>query len=61
MKKTKELGEKILKYAEDSIQARSRKTSNRFRKYVNNVSEVSKELMYSSTLMAVHKKKKISE
>lgn len=61
MKKTKELGEKILKYAEESIQERSRKTSKRFRKYVNNVSDVSKELMYSSTLMAVHKKMEISE
>jgi len=61
MKKTKELGGKILKYAEESIQERSKKTTKRFRKYVNNVSDVSKELMFVSTLMAVHKKVEISE
>ncbi|OEK00965.1 hypothetical protein BFP97_05325 [Roseivirga sp. 4D4] len=61
MKKTKEIGGKLLKYAEESIQQRSLKTSKRIRKYVDNVSDVSKELMLSSSLMAIHKKMKISE
>ncbi|OEK04503.1 hypothetical protein [Roseivirga misakiensis] len=61
MKKTKELGGKILKYAEESIQERSKKTSQRFRKYVDNVSDVSKELIFASTLMAGHKKLEVSE
>lgn len=55
MKRTKEIGEKILKYAEERFPESSRKTK-QLRKYVMDMSEVSKELMYSSTLMAGHKK-----
>lgn|GEM_PF-970300 len=61
MKKTKEIGGKLLKYAEDSIQQRSLKTSKRIRKYVDNVSDVSKELAFVSSLMAIHKKMKVSD
>lgn len=52
MKKSKEIGGKILKYAEENIQKRSLETTARIRKYVNDLSEVSKELMYSSALRA---------
>lgn len=61
MKKTKEIGGKLLKYAEESIQQRSLKTSKRIRKYVGNVSDVSKELYFASSLMAIHKKMKVSD
>lgn len=50
-----------MKYAEESIQQRSLKTTKRIRKYVDNVSDVSKELMLASSLMAIHKKMKVSE
>lgn len=52
MSKSKEIGGKILKYAEEKIQLRSSETTARIRKYVNDLSEVSKELMYSSALRA---------
>lgn len=55
MKRTKEIGEKLLKYAEERFPESSRKTK-QFRKYVKDIGEVSKELIYSSTLMAGHKK-----
>lgn len=59
MKRTKEIGEKLLKYAEERFPETSHKTK-QLRKYVTNhvkdLSDVSKELMYSSTLMAGHKK-----
>lgn len=61
MKKTKEIGGKLLKYAEETIQQRSMKTSKRIRKYVGNLSDVSKELVYSSALMAGHKKIVVSD
>ena len=52
MNKSKEIGGKILKYAEEKIQKRSIETTTRIRKYVNDLSAVSKELMYSSALRA---------
>ncbi len=55
MKRTKEIGEKLLKYAEERFPETSTKTK-QFRKYVKDLGDVSKELMYSSTLMAGHKK-----
>lgn len=55
MKRTKELGEKLLKYAEERFPESSKKTK-QLRQYVKDISEVSKELMFSSTLMAGHKK-----
>ena len=55
MKRTKEIGEKLLKYAEERFPETSHKTK-QLRKYVKDLGDVSKELMYSSTLMAGHKK-----
>ncbi len=55
MKRTKEIGEKIRKYAEEKFPESSRKTK-QLRKYVKDIREVSGELMYSSSLMASHKK-----
>ncbi len=52
MKKSKEIGGMIRKYAEEQIQKRSAETTARLRNYVNNLGEVSKELMYSSALRA---------
>lgn len=52
MTKSKVIGGKILKYAEEKIQSRSTETTAKIRKYVNDLSEVSKELMYSSALRA---------
>ena len=60
MKKTKEIGEKILKYAEERLQEHSFSTE-KIRKYVRELGEVSKELIYSSTLMAGHKKISIDQ
>lgn len=56
MKRTKEIGGKLLKYAEEKIQERSEKTTKRLKKYAKSLNEVSSELMYSSTIMAGHKK-----
>lgn len=56
MKRTKEIGEKLLKYSAEKLQERSAKTSERLRKYATTLNDVSSELMYSSTLMAGHKK-----
>ncbi len=56
MKRTKEIGEKFLKYSTEKLQERSAKTSERLRKYATTLNEVSSELMYSSTLLAGHKK-----
>ena len=55
MKRTKEIGEKLLKYAEERFPETSNKTK-QLRKYVKDLGDVSRELMYSSTLMAGHKK-----
>ena len=55
MRKTKEIGGKILKYAEERLQEHSL-NAGKIRKYVKELGEVSKELIYSSTLMAGHKK-----
>ena len=55
MKRTKEIGEKLLKCAEEHFPETSNKTK-QLRKYVKDLGEVSRELMYSSTLMACHKK-----
>lgn len=52
MSRSQEIGGKILKYAEEKIQKRSVETTARIRKYVSDLSEVSKELMYSSALRA---------
>ena len=52
MNKSKEIGGKILKYAENKIQKRSIETTTRIKKYVNDLGAVSKELMYSSALRA---------
>ncbi|MEC7755793.1 MULTISPECIES: hypothetical protein [Roseivirga] len=52
MKKSKEIGGIILKYAEEKIQKRSLETTAQIRKYLNDLSEVSKELMYSSAVRA---------
>jgi len=52
MSRSQEIGGKILKYAEEKIQKRSLETTARIRKYVSDLSEVSKELMYSSALRA---------
>lgn len=60
MKKTKEIRGKILKYAGNKLQE-SQATSERFMKYVNDVSTVSKELVYSSMLMAGHKYIKVEQ
>ncbi|GEM_PF-1834077 len=51
MKRTKEIGGKLLKYAEETIQHRSSETSKKIRKYV----DISRELYYASNLMAGHK------
>ena len=51
MKKTKEIGGKLLKYAEEKLQHRSMETSKKIKKYV----DISKELYYASNLMAGHK------
>ena len=56
MKRTKEIGEKILKYAEEKIQERSEKTSQRIKKYARSLNDVSSELSYASKIMAGHKK-----
>lgn len=55
MKRTKEIGEKLLKYAEERFPESSRKTK-QLRKYVKDIREVSGELILSSSLMANHKK-----
>jgi hypothetical protein len=55
MKRTKELRGKLIKYAGDRLQE-SNIRKERFRNYAKNVTLVSKELMQSSALMAVHKK-----
>uniref|UniRef100_UPI004047F414 hypothetical protein n=1 Tax=Roseivirga sp. TaxID=1964215 RepID=UPI004047F414 len=54
MKRTKKLGGKILKYAEERIQG-SQEKSEKIIKYVNDATALSKELFYSSMLMAAHK------
>lgn len=54
MKRTKELGGKILKYAEERIQG-SQEKSEKIIKYVNDATTLSKELFYSSMLLAAHK------
>ena len=59
MKRTKEIGEKLLKYAEERFPETSNMTKERtkqLRQYVRDMGDVSRELMYSSTLMAGHKK-----
>lgn len=56
MKRTKEIGEKILKYSAEKIQERSVKTSERLKRYATTMNDVSTELMYASKLMAVHKR-----
>lgn len=56
MKRTKQIGEKILKYAEEKIQERSEKTSQRIKKYARSLNDVSSELSYASKIMAGHKK-----
>ncbi len=56
MKRTKEIGGKILKYSAEKLQERSAKTTQRLKKYATTLNEVSSELMYSSNLMAGHKK-----
>jgi len=54
MTKTKEIRGKLLKYAGDKLQD-SQVKSERIMKYVYDISNVSKELIYSSILMANHK------
>ncbi|PIQ48325.1 MAG: hypothetical protein COW03_10825 [Cytophagales bacterium CG12_big_fil_rev_8_21_14_0_65_40_12] len=54
MKRTKELGGKILKYAEERIQG-SQEKSEKIIKYVNDATTLSKELFYSSMLLAAQK------
>lgn len=56
MNRTKEIGEKILKYSAEKLQERSVKTTDRLRKYATTLNEVSSELMYASKLIAGHKK-----
>ena len=56
MNRTKKIGGKILKYSAEKLQERSEKTTARLRKYATTLNEVSSELMYSSTLMAGHKR-----
>ena len=51
MKKTKEIGGKLLKYAEETLQNRAPETSKKIKKYV----DISRELYYASNLMAGHK------
>jgi hypothetical protein len=58
MKRTKEMGGKLLKYAEDRIQG-SHEKSERIIKYVNDATVVGKELFYSSMLLAAHKYLKV--
>ncbi len=60
MKKTKEIRGKLLKYAEGKFQE-SQEKSERIIKYVNDVSTVSKELFYSSVLLAGHKYIKVEQ
>ena len=55
MKRTKELRGKLIKYAGEKLQERKIRTE-KFRNYAKNVTLVSKELMQSCALMAVHKK-----
>ncbi len=55
MKRTKELRGKIIKYAGDRLQE-GRTSTDKIRNYAKNMSHVSKELMQSSALMALHKK-----
>jgi hypothetical protein len=54
MKRTKEIGEKLIKYAEEHFPESSKKTK-QLRKYVKDIREVSGELIFSSSLMASHK------
>lgn len=56
MKRTKELGGKILKYSAEKLQERSAKTTERLKRYATTMQDVSTELMYSSKLMAGHKR-----
>jgi len=60
MTKTKEIRGKLLKYAGDRLQE-SQAKSERIIQYVNDVSNVSKELIYSSMLMAGHKYIKVEQ
>ena len=55
MKRTREIGGKILKYAEGRLQE-SNFNADKIRKYAKNMGEVSKELIHASKLMAIHKK-----
>jgi len=55
MKRSKELRGKFLKYAGDRLQERNISTE-KIRNYAKNVRILSKELIRSSALMAVHKK-----
>ncbi|HEY9116361.1 MAG TPA: hypothetical protein VIN11_00965 [Roseivirga sp.] len=52
MKRSKEIGGKLLKYAEEKIQKRSLETTASIRRYINDLGEMSRELMYSSALRA---------
>ena len=54
-KRTKELRGKLIKYAGDRLQERNISTE-KLMNYAKNVSLVSKELMHSSALLAIHKK-----
>lgn len=56
MSRTKEIGEKILKYSTEKLQERSAKTSEKWSHYVKTLREVNSELNYASALMAIHKK-----
>lgn len=58
MKRTKEIGGKLLKYAEERLQE-SQARSEKLMKYMSDVSNVGKELIYSSILMAGHKAIKV--
>ena len=51
MKKTKEFGEKILKYAGETLHNRVPETSKKIKKYM----DISHELYYETYLMAGHK------
>lgn len=51
MSKTTELGGKLLKYAEETLENRAPQTSKKIKKYV----DISRELYFANNLMAGHK------
>lgn len=55
MTRTKHLSDKLLKYAEDKIHQRSVETTERLKKYMNDLSSVSKELSIYNKMRVFNK------